>query len=76
VAQVWVHREDGQLLIRVLDDGPVQADANLPPGAGTGIPAMRTRAEDLGGTLNAGPHPDGGFEVTARLPVPPGPGSP
>lgn len=75
-AQVWVHRENGQLLIRVLDDGPVRSDANLPTGAGTGIPGMRARAEDLGGTLNAGPHPGGGFEVTARLPVPPGPGSP
>jgi signal transduction histidine kinase len=76
VARVRVHREDGQLLVRVLDDGPVRADANLPTGAGTGIPGMRARAEDLGGTLNAGPQPGGGFEVTARLPVPPGPGSP
>ena len=51
------------------DDGPVRSDANLPPGVGTGISGMRARAEDLGGTLSAGPHPGGGFEVMARLPV-------
>ncbi|MGH8825785.1 MAG: sensor histidine kinase [Jiangellaceae bacterium] len=70
VARVRVRREDGVLLIQVLDDGPVRADANLPPGAGTGIRGMRTRAEDVGGTFETDLHPGGGFVVTARLPVP------
>ncbi|HJU98326.1 MAG TPA: sensor histidine kinase, partial [Jiangellaceae bacterium] len=76
VAQVRVDRENGHLVVRVVDDGPGRADATLPPGAGAGIPGMRARAEELGGTFDAGPRPGGGFVVTARLPVPSGPGSP
>jgi hypothetical protein len=30
---------------------------------------MRARAETLGGSLEAGPTPDGGFEVVAELPA-------
>jgi signal transduction histidine kinase len=76
VARVRVHRENGHLVVRVVDDGPGRADSTLPPGAGAGIPGMRSRTEELGGTFDAGPRPSGGFAVTARLPVPPGPGSP
>jgi signal transduction histidine kinase len=31
---------------------------------------MRERAALLGGDFSAGPRPDGGFRVAARLPVP------
>jgi signal transduction histidine kinase len=41
------------------------------PGGGHGIIGMRERAAMLGGTLDAGPAPDGGFGVTAFLPVSP-----
>ena len=37
---------------------------------GQGIDGMRERARALAGSLTAGPHPDGGFEVCAELPVP------
>lgn len=37
-------------------------------GAGSGLLALRARVEDLGGTLEAGPHGDG-FRVVARLPA-------
>jgi signal transduction histidine kinase len=37
--------------------------------AGSGIAGMRARAETLGGTLAAGPRPEGGFEVAAVLPT-------
>jgi signal transduction histidine kinase len=37
-------------------------------GPGHGLPGMRERAELLGGSLRAGPAPDGGFRVTAVLP--------
>jgi signal transduction histidine kinase len=38
-------------------------------GSGHGIAGMTERAKVLGGTLHAGPRPDGGFEVQAWLPV-------
>jgi signal transduction histidine kinase len=40
---------------------------------GTGIPGMRERALALGGQLEAGPRPDQGFQVSARLPIDGGP---
>jgi signal transduction histidine kinase len=41
-------------------------------GSGHGIQGMRERAAALGGSLDAGPTPDGGFRVHARLPIPEG----
>lgn len=38
-------------------------------GGGSGITGMRERAGAVGGALTAGPMPDGGFLVTAELPV-------
>jgi signal transduction histidine kinase len=38
------------------------------PGAGNGLRGMRERATATGGHLEAGPSPDGGFIVTAKLP--------
>jgi signal transduction histidine kinase len=38
-------------------------------GSGHGIAGMTERAKVLGGTLHAGPRPDGGFGVRAWLPV-------
>jgi len=40
-------------------------------GGGHGIIGMRERAAMLGGSLEAGPREDGGFQVTATLPVSP-----
>jgi glucose-6-phosphate-specific signal transduction histidine kinase len=37
---------------------------------GHGIDGMRERAASVGGELTAGPLPEGGFQVTATLPVP------
>ncbi|WP_328926811.1 histidine kinase [Streptomyces sp. NBC_00190] len=41
------------------------------PGAGHGLLGMRERAGMLGGELAAGARPDGGYEVTAVLPMDP-----
>ncbi len=39
-------------------------------GTGHGIIGMRERVHLCGGTFSAGPLPDGGFQVTATLPLP------
>jgi signal transduction histidine kinase len=49
-----------------------QRAAGAPPqreGAGHGLVGMRERVTLLGGELDAGPRPDGGFLVTARIPL-------
>ena len=38
-------------------------------GRGSGVAGMRARAEALGGRLEAGPLPDGGFLVSVLLPA-------
>ena len=37
---------------------------------GYGLAGMRTRIEILHGEFSAGPRPEGGFRVSARVPVP------
>ncbi len=56
------------LEILVVDDGASSTDA-IAPGGGRGIAGMRERASVLGGQLDAGPCPDGGFSVRALLPL-------
>ncbi len=60
---------DDKLTIDVRDRG---RGATILPGSGQGITGMRERAQLLGGTLEAGPNPDGGFRVRAVLPLPGG----
>nr|BFE83898.1 sensor histidine kinase [Planobispora longispora] len=50
------------------DDGEAGAAAET-AGRGFGITGMRERAVALGGTLEAGPRPGGGFRVLARIPL-------
>ncbi|WP_433887793.1 sensor histidine kinase [Streptomyces sp. CA-111067] len=58
------------LQVRVTDDGTPQNTATDP---GFGLIGMRERARSVGGTLTAGPRPEGGFEVVAQLPLSPVP---
>ena len=53
------------LTIEVDDDGRAAA----PQRSGNGVAGMTERARALGGTLDAGPRPGGGFRVLARLPT-------
>jgi signal transduction histidine kinase len=56
-----------ELEIEVTDDGTGAAGDGP---AGNGLTGMRERAAAAGGGIEAGPGPDGGFRVAARLPVP------
>jgi signal transduction histidine kinase len=56
-AVTLVVRDDG-------DGAPGAAD-----GLGRGLAGMRERVEPRGGTLRAGPRPEGGFEVEATIPA-------
>jgi signal transduction histidine kinase len=71
-ARVMVKRDGDALLVEVADDGGVgDMDAAASDGGGHGLVGMHERAVLLGGELNAGPRPGGGFIVSARLPLTP-----
>jgi signal transduction histidine kinase len=65
-AQVRITYEPRQVTVEVTDDG--RHTAQHPGPSGTGIVGMRERATAVGGALDAGPRPEGGFRVVARLP--------
>jgi signal transduction histidine kinase len=67
----------GEVVVEVTDDGRGVAAGSHADGGGHGIAGMRERAVALGGELQAGPRPEGGFGVRARLPLgDPGAGAP
>ncbi|MCC5474690.1 sensor histidine kinase [Streptomyces barringtoniae] len=57
-----------ELSVEVVDDGCGAAGEGS--GHGFGIVGMRERAALLHGRFSAGPRPEGGFRVAARLPLP------
>jgi signal transduction histidine kinase len=68
---VEVRRLDGSLVVTVADDGTGAADAGIPVEGGAGLPGMRERAEELGGTFAVLPRAGGGTVVRAVLPQEP-----
>ncbi|TRW44567.1 sensor histidine kinase [Georgenia yuyongxinii] len=59
----------GTGLLVTVRNGPSAGEAPAPlPESGHGLLGLRERAELLGGTLWAGPTPDGGFLIRADLP--------
>ncbi|MGH3384476.1 MAG: sensor histidine kinase [Nocardioidaceae bacterium] len=70
-ADIQVRGEGTDLLLDVTDSGR----GGTVNGDGSGIRGMRARAESVGGSLDAGPRPTGGFAVRARLPLVPGSGA-
>jgi signal transduction histidine kinase len=60
-----------QLRISIVNGPPVRpAPSPFPPG-GHGLAGLRERARLVGGHLVAGPTQQGGFEVSATIPLPP-----
>jgi signal transduction histidine kinase len=75
-ARVEVAYLPDRLTITVDDDGPARAAAasGSGPGAGEGfgLIGMRERAAVVGGRLDARPRAEGGYRVSAQLPLHPG----
>ena len=67
---VSVGHDSGAVVLRVANGpgGPAAPPANG-DGPGHGLTGMRERVALLGGSLSAGPSPDGGFVVSALLPL-------
>lgn len=64
---IVVRARDGSVHVDVTDDGrlPRQPARDR---AGQGLIGMRERVTVYGGSLSAGPRPDGGFRVSAEIP--------
>jgi signal transduction histidine kinase len=65
-ASVRLVYEDDRLLLEIEDDGVGGGAASTPS---FGILGMRERAAALGGELDVGSRPGGGFRVRATLPL-------
>lgn len=69
VVEVEVTRDDtGGVTASVRSAAPTERGVQ---GGGHGIPSLRRRAELLGGSIDAGPTADGGFELRLRAPMRP-----
>jgi signal transduction histidine kinase len=66
-AEVVLRYGADQLEVEVRDDGRITIGNG--DGSGHGLIGMRERAAMLGGSLDAGPLPGGGYRVHARLPL-------
>jgi signal transduction histidine kinase len=60
---------DDELRIDVADTGRGKPPGVVSDGAGHGLAGMRERAAAVGGSVETGPAPGGGYRVAARLPL-------
>jgi signal transduction histidine kinase len=67
-AVVRVARTGDRVGLSIVDNGHRAASALAGMSGGNGLIGMRERALVFGGTLEAGPRPGGGWEVSASLP--------
>ncbi|MGV9673753.1 sensor histidine kinase [Nocardia sp. NPDC003482] len=73
-AWVKVRRRADDVLVEVIDSGPLCGTEAAGPrggiiGSGLGLVGMRERIAVLGGTLEAGRRPEGGWRVRATIPL-------
>ncbi len=62
-------RGDAEALLVEVRNAPASSERALAgAGSGTGLQGLRERVGASGGTLEAGPTPDGGWRLSARLP--------
>ncbi|MFJ2110080.1 sensor histidine kinase [Streptomyces microflavus] len=66
--RVLIGYGDEELTVEVVDDGRGATENGS--AHGFGLVGMQERVALLSGDLSAGPRPEGGFRVTARLPLP------
>jgi len=66
--QVFLEYSPGVLVLEVLNGPGHRSDDRLTTGGGHGLIGMRERVEAIGGRIETGPRPDGGFRVKATLP--------
>jgi signal transduction histidine kinase len=67
-ATVKVARVGDRVELNISDNGRRKAGALVGVSGGNGLIGMRERALMFGGTLDAGPRPGGGWQVSASLP--------
>ncbi|MFN8189008.1 MAG: sensor histidine kinase [Nocardioidaceae bacterium] len=65
--EIGVDVDEGWARLSVTDDG--HPDPSRPVSPGFGLIGMAERAQLLGGRLQAGPRPEGGWSVSAELPL-------
>jgi signal transduction histidine kinase len=66
---VCLSLRDDHLDVQVRDAGHAAPSTLAATGSGIGLSGMRTRIESLGGNLEAGPDPSGGWLLRAQLPL-------
>jgi signal transduction histidine kinase len=68
--RIGVRTVSAGLELRIANDGGDSARlSEQARGGGFGLAGLTERAEAMGGLLEAGPAPEGGWEVTAVLPL-------
>ncbi|WP_405426053.1 sensor histidine kinase [Micromonospora sp. NBC_00617] len=67
---VTLARDPNGVEVRVRNASPPAGPLPRPASSGSGLLALAERVRLAGGVLDAGPCPDGGFAVRARLPLP------
>lgn len=65
VISIALRSEEDDVLLDVVDDGRASVSGGQP---GFGLRGMRERAALLGGSVDAGPHREGGWMLRARIP--------